>query len=49
MAYELEVTYGSSCSDSGAYHSFEELSRTTDTALAAPGFTRYEVRPGGER
>ncbi len=28
---------------------FEELTKAVDTAMAAPGFVRYEVGPAGDR
>lgn len=47
--YKLTVTYTSGYSDIGTCGTFEELSKAIDAAMAAPGFARYEVAPGGDR
>lgn len=47
--YRLTVTYTSGYSDVGTCDTFEELSSAIDAAMAAPGFTRYEVGPAGDR
>jgi hypothetical protein len=46
--YELTVTYTSGYSDIGTCDTFEELSKAVDAAMAAPGFVRYQVAPGGD-
>ena len=46
--YRLTVTYTSGYSDIGTCDTFEELSKAIDAALAAPGFVRYVVAPGGD-
>jgi hypothetical protein len=47
--FKLTVTYTSGYSDTGTCDTFEQLSKAIDAALAAPGFVRYEVAPGGDR
>jgi hypothetical protein len=47
--HKLTVTYTSGHPDTGTIDTFEKLTRAIDTALAAPGFTRYVSAPGGER
>jgi hypothetical protein len=47
--YKLTVTYTSGHSDTSTIDTFEKLSKAIDAAVAAPGFVRYEVAPGGDR
>jgi hypothetical protein len=49
VACELTVTYASGYSDIGTCDTFEGLSAAIDAAMAALGFTRYEVGPAGDR
>jgi hypothetical protein len=46
--YKLTVTYTPGYSDVSTCDTFQELSSAIDAAMAAPGFTRYEVGPGGD-
>jgi hypothetical protein len=46
--YKLTVTYTSGYSDAGTCGTFAELSKAIDAALAAPGFVRCVVAPGGD-
>lgn len=47
--YKLTVIYASGYSDIGTCETFEELSKAIDSAMASPGFVRYEVGPAGDR
>jgi len=47
--YQLTVIYASGQRDVGTCGTFDELSDAIDTAMAAPGFVRYEVGPAGDR
>lgn len=47
--YRLTVTDTSGETDTSTCDTFEELSKAIDTAMASPGFVRYEVGPAGDR
>ena len=47
--YTLTITYSTGLVDKLTSGTFGELSSAIDAAMAAPGFTRYEVGPAGDR